>query len=438
MTRLKRWLFQLSVAFLTLVLVLCISHNRGLIATYQKHQDNTVEQPGNTYGTYQLSKVEVPSETAKTTMEKAPKPKILMWVPPYHDGGWTLPDSEACGFGCEITKDRNQYESSDALIFYMKGTNGKDLPDSRKRRPDQAFVWWSHESPWTVNHYWHKTLTEFNGYFNWTMHYRSDSNITAAMMPYSARDWYFNRVGRKAEMSVKELKPNTTEEGFDKMFDELMKLKTRSTAWIVSDCNDVKGAPQRRQFADSMKNDGKFNIDVYGKCGNKQLAKTSSAMYDTLRTYKFYLAFENTKFCKEYLTEKFWYNSLYAGVVPVVWGPSKKTVESLAPPNSFIHAEDFEYDAKKLVDFLRSLEGDEKAYKEYFKWWMMPGFFPVYKLKEAEDPRDRVSESICHFEVNGFCHLCKMLHEKKHKTTHWSVPDLRQAYYGAEDPKCVE
>ena len=68
MTRLKRWLFQLSVAFLTLVLVLCISHNRGLIATYQKHQDNTVEQPGNTYGTYQLSKAEVPSETAKTTM----------------------------------------------------------------------------------------------------------------------------------------------------------------------------------------------------------------------------------------------------------------------------------------------------------------------------------------------------------------------------------
>ena len=62
---------------------------------------------------------------------------------------------------------------------------------------------------------------------------------------------------------------------------------------------------------------------------------------------------------------------------------------------------------------------------------------PIYKLREAEDPEDRVGESVFQFEVNGFCHLCKMLHEKRHKTTHWAVSDLHQAFYGPEDLRCL-
>ncbi|CAK8686064.1 unnamed protein product [Clavelina lepadiformis] len=380
-------------------------------------------------------------ETTKTAANKdqsSPrKPKILLWKSTPHVQGWTLPSSEMCGFGCEITRNRSEIESSDAVIFYMITADFNDLPDPRKRQWDQAFVWWCHESPATVNNFWHQSLREYNGYFNWTMHYRKDSNITAAFIPHTARDWYFDRVGRKTEKLIKKLKRTTSKTKFEEMFQELMKVKRNSAAWVVSDCNFVKGATTRRRFVSSMKHLGNYSVDIFGSCGNKHLAKKSSAMYDVLRTYKFYLAFENTQFCREYLTEKFWYNSLYAGVVPIVWGPSKATVQDLAPPNSFIHVEDFNYNVTKLTNFLKYLEGNDEAYKNYFKWWMMPGFYPIYKLREAEDPEDRVGESIFQFEVNGFCHLCKMLHEKRHKTTHWAVSDPHQAFYGPEDLRCL-
>ena len=67
------------------------------------------------------------------------------------------------------------------------------------------------------------------------------------------------------------------------------------------------------------------------------------------------------------MTEKFWYNSLYAGAVPVVWGTHKASVEKVAPPGSFIHAEDFGNDPKKLANYLKHLENDILAYKKYFR-----------------------------------------------------------------------
>ena len=56
-------------------------------------------------------------------------------------------------------------------------------------------------------------------------------------------------------------------------------------------------------------------------------------------THLFYLSFENT-LCDDYITEKFWL-ALQAGMVPVVRGPSPQSYHRVAPPNSFIHVEDF-------------------------------------------------------------------------------------------------
>ena len=71
--------------------------------------------------------------------------------------------------------------------------------------------------------------------------------------------------------------------------------------------------------------------------------------------------------CGEYITEKFWYNSLYTGTVPVIWGTSKASYDAVAPPGSYIHAEDFDYDPYKLAKYLKELENDDEAYKQYFK-----------------------------------------------------------------------
>ena len=42
--------------------------------------------------------------------------------------------------------------------------------------------------------------------------------------------------------------------------------------------------------------------------------------FDTWSQYKFYLAFENSFHCNDYLSEKFWRNALHEGAVPIVFG----------------------------------------------------------------------------------------------------------------------
>lgn len=64
------------------------------------------------------------------------------------------------------------------------------------RNSHQLYVWWSHESPWTVKNYYLHQLDDFHGYFNATMHYRSDSDVIGAFIPHTAIDWYLHRVGR--------------------------------------------------------------------------------------------------------------------------------------------------------------------------------------------------------------------------------------------------
>ncbi|CAK8679661.1 unnamed protein product [Clavelina lepadiformis] len=287
-------------------------------------------------------------------------------------------------------------------------------------------------------HYYKKSLDDFDGYFNVTMHYRSDADITASFIPHTARDWYLHKVGRKAESTLEELPLVTSEEEFERMFDELMKVKSGATSWVASDCNDVAGATKRLQLVNEIEKKGNYVIDRYGRCGIREIPLNGSILYDLLRTYRFYLAFENAQSCKDYISEKFWYNALYTGAVPIVWGPTKADVERVAPPNSFIHVDDFDGDWTRLANYLRSLEADVDAYKEYFRWWTMKGFFPIYKLRQPDDVRDIVTDNACHFETNGMCHLCKTLNENRHKKSYKVVRSLSDHFYGPEIFRCFK
>ena len=55
------------------------------------------------------------------------------------------------------------------------------------RKPDQVFVWYSRESSWTLKYFYRKNLKQFDGYFNWTMTYRLDADVDAAMTPLEAQ-----------------------------------------------------------------------------------------------------------------------------------------------------------------------------------------------------------------------------------------------------------
>ena len=113
-----------------------------------------------------------------------------------------------------------------------------------------------------------------------------------------------------------------------------------------------------------------LDIDLYGECfGNEYLVQKEDkeSISNLIKKYRFYLSFENSLHCKDYITEKFWFNAIMSNRVPVVWGPSKEDVLKLAPPNSFVHADDFE-SADALTKYLLYLDKNATAYRQYFKW----------------------------------------------------------------------
>ena len=50
------------------------------------------------------------------------------------------------------------------------------------------------------------------------------------------------------------------------------------------------------------------------------------AMRDFISSHKFFLAFENTHNCKDYITEKLYVDSLKNGAVPIVYGARKVNI----------------------------------------------------------------------------------------------------------------
>ena len=106
--------------------------------------------------------------------------------------------------------------------------------------------------------------------------------------------------------------------------------------------------PQRETFFHTAlkKLNSTLIIDTYGECGSLELPKPkdhSSYLYSyqTLaKDYKFYLSLENS-LCQEYITEKF-FNAMESGMIPVVnGGLSKEDYQSMVPPHSYIHVDDF-------------------------------------------------------------------------------------------------
>jgi glycoprotein 3-alpha-L-fucosyltransferase len=76
--------------------------------------------------------------------------------------------------------------------------------------------------------------------------------------------------------------------------------------WFVSNCGEKNA---RQKYAKELQK--YIPVDIYGMCGTKMCPRsTETECFEMLnRDYKFYLAFENSN-CKDYITEKFFLNSL--------------------------------------------------------------------------------------------------------------------------------
>ena len=77
--------------------------------------------------------------------------------------------------------------------------------------------------------------------------------------------------------------------------------------------------------------------------------------------------------------------------------PNKENYVKHAPPDSFIHAEDFEFDSMKLADFLKKVSSDIELYKKYFKWKKL--YKPAFDAHTVEQAR--------------ICELCYRLNTRK-------------------------
>jgi len=96
-------------------------------------------------------------------------------------------------------------------------------------------------------------------------------------------------------------------------------------------------------------------------------------------------SFENS-FCEDYVTEKF-FKVLDFDLIPIVLGGN--IYSKMAPAKSYIDVQQFET-PKHLAQYLQYLDGNIKAYAEYFEWKR-------------------------YFKVNWwskiFCQLCKSLND---------------------------
>ncbi|XP_078671452.1 alpha-(1,3)-fucosyltransferase 7-like [Branchiostoma floridae x Branchiostoma belcheri] len=290
-------------------------------------------------------------DAATQPVNKSPsdRRKVIIWNP---TSRWPTPDAVPCLSlpQCEFVRKKRRMKTADADAIIFRGIRG--IPQKYRRswfprtRPEhQIWVYFPFECP-------HLTkgidLVTYAGVFNWTMSYRNDSDILA---PWGHITQVYKALAEN---------PPTPDKDYARQ-------KNRLAIWYVSDC--FQYLSRTRYAAELMKH---VRVDVFGACGNaSECVKGDRAcLREHVRQYKFYLAFENFR-CVEYVTEKFWHNSLDYDIVPIVYGAPKEDYRRFAPPNSFIHVDDFA-SPEALANYLKHLDRNDDEYNRYFAWKTNP------------------------------------------------------------------
>ena len=211
-------------------------------------------------------------------------------------------------------------------------------------------------------------------------------------------------------------------------------IRKAFSLWIVSNCDHTFGSIKRMEIAKLLKQAG-LRYDGFGACFKDSTtdypnyyARDADSTQFSNSKYKFYFAFENGLHCNDYISEKFWRNSLQNDLVPIVFGPHKDDVKNLAPPNSYIHVEDYynfgDDDEKniknlrKLVDYLYYLDQNDTAYLEYHAWrWSVPDYF--HNIEQIYEHGYKTRDFMAHpFEGNPKmiiknCRICQKLRQMR-------------------------
>nr|XP_039268205.1 4-galactosyl-N-acetylglucosaminide 3-alpha-L-fucosyltransferase FUT6-like [Styela clava] len=363
---------------------------------------------------------------------------------------WDLPKSVSypenlsvsrCG-KCTITRDKTAVNKSDAVVFHFNGSRKpSDFPSPKTRHKDQIYVWTCRESPKTTKDNYNLDLSSLANMFNWTMTHRLDSDV---FYPYAEilHRLQDNKISNQSEL--------TDEPKYVDLFyqsvEYLLSQKQHLVAWVVGNCGNTVGAQARMKLVNSF---SKFGLPIhkFGRCFKDKPFPPyrSEETHAILMKYKFYLAFENTFGCRDYVTYKFWKNAIYSGAVPIAWGPSKQDLLRLAPKRSFLHIEDFE-SVGHLVNYLKYIDSNDTAYREFFEWRekeIKMDFDKPKPLREIAISNNQKDWIFSRQQAFGYCKLCRKLHAKDSQVlgdifTRKSISSLQEWWYGTESEACFK
>lgn len=169
-------------------------------------------------------------------------------------------------------------------------------------------------------------------------------------------------------------------------------------AAFISNC----GARNFRLQALEMLEKLQVKIDSYGSCHRNKDGNVNKV--ETLKRYKFSLAFENSNE-EDYVTEKF-FQSLVAGTIPVVVGAPN--IQDFAPaPGSILHIKELS-DATSVANTMKYLASNPEAFNKSISW-------------KYDGPSNSFKALIDMAAVHSSCRLCihiaTKIQEKEEKST---------------------
>lgn len=302
---------------------------------------------------------------------------------------------------CDLIFHRHKTENpidADAVML-----QGNHMPNIRPRHrdTDQVFVFLTVESPRYL-HFTDLRQRAFTYYINWTMSYRLDSDIPypyGVVLPRNvSKEIMLKEVEESGDISnihkyhrYAETLGVTAKGIPGKDYADIFRLKnsSKSAVWLVSHC---KTASKRENYVSRMQK--YMKIDVIGRCTNNRLVCDKGKYCDQyiVRTYKFYLAFENS-LCTDYITEKAfrWYDS---DIVIVVRGA--RFYDKYLPKGTYINTDDFD-GPEELGKYLNDLSSNPEDYLNILK---------MKDMFRAVQPLDLIQL--------GYCNLCYRLNNLKH------------------------
>ena len=290
----------------------------------------------------------------------------------------------ASGNQCIITKDQRDYAKSTGIVFDVHHFDWGIYTFPTARAPWQSWIMASEESQIRSMNGEKFVKADLDFTFNMTLTFHRNSDVHLSYQTF---------------MKLKKPKKKMANHALG---------RTRSTLWVVSNC---KTPSKRILYVRQLQKSG-LKVDIRGRCAKRPVCKSKKidCLNNLKRKYKFYLAFENSN-CKDYITEKLW-DALRDGLLPVCLGARMSDYTRIAPPNSFLHVENFT-SPRELANHLNYLDKNDDAYNRYFEW------------KKQLTPAPNLS---------GMCDLCDILHRNETRTikmsTFWTEKDCFKQDYG--------